>query len=170
MQWTEEEFNRVAPNTRLSTRTLNACRAVLVDGRPGKEVSEDLKIVHPQISRGIRVLEKAAAELSEAAKIIGTTQETLKAYAVQEARLSLGEGVAVRDAQPGGVYEGPPVLKTPGFLVQKVGRDAVIHDLGKLEYSPNMNAWRLEVIYPKDGRLASVAEKQPEQSRGGRGR
>lgn len=167
--WTEDEFQRTALSTKLSERTLAACRDVLVDGLSGVEAGLRHQILPAQISRGLKGLRERRAEMSESVELMKDSSEAMKAYAIQEARVAAPGFAGVEDAEPGRQYEGPGVMKTPGYFVQRVGTSLVIHDLGKLQQSPNMNA-RLEIAYPRDGGLASVKEKALDHGKGGVGR
>lgn len=164
--WTEDAFQRTAISTKLSNRTLAACHDVLVDGLSGVEAGLLHHILPPQISRGLKVLRDRQAEMMENVGLMKDSKMELKSYAVQEARGIAGGDLVVEDAEPGRRYEGPGIVKTLGFMVQRVGRVGVIHDLGKLQQLPNMNA-QLEIEYPKDGGLALVNEKLPDRGRNG---
>jgi hypothetical protein len=61
--WTDAEFQRVALDTRLSKRTLAACRSVLVDGMTGVEAGELHSMVPAQISRGLGPMRDRRDEL-----------------------------------------------------------------------------------------------------------
>lgn len=164
--WTDDEFQRSAINTRLSNRTLAACRDVLVNGLSGVEAGTIHQVMPPQISRALKLLREQQAEIIASGKVLIASKEVLKSSVVQEARSVAGEDLVIEDAMPGRLYEGPGIVKKDGFVVQRVGLVGIIHDLGKLQQSPNMNA-RLSIAYPKDGGLASVNEVVPERSRGG---
>ena len=54
--WTESEFERVAGVTGLSTRSLMACKAVLVDGLSFADAAVKHKLYVSQITRGLKEL------------------------------------------------------------------------------------------------------------------
>lgn len=156
--WTEDDFQRIALSTRLSTRTVAACRAILVDGVSGVEAGALHKMHPAQISRALGVLRDRQEELVESAKTLQSESALLKYTAVQVAKNIVGAGLEIADAEPGKTYEGQVIVNTHGFLVQKVGRIGVIHDLGKLEARPTLNAV-LEIKYPQNGGKAAITDK-----------
>jgi hypothetical protein len=177
-QWSASVFDKVAEQTQLGPRTREACRRVLVNGEKGVEVAKDMGILSAQISRGVSGLRRQLVELGDLStqhyeQAVGAHRvetDTSRDMAVRKARDLVGESLVVKDALPGQVYIGKPLIKTPHHVVQSTGREAVIHELAKLERAPNMNFPMLEVKYPADGRLASVQETAPGQERGGRSR
>jgi hypothetical protein len=154
-RWTESEFQRVAMGTKLSGRTLAACSSVLVDGMSGIDAAAQHKMTTPQISRGIGVLRDQREQIVTDAKVLRLDDVILKYAAEKAAKNLLGPGLAIGDALPGKAYEGPMIVNTPGFMVQKVGRGGVMHDLGKFEQMPVINI-PLVIAYPKDGGKAVV--------------
>lgn len=178
--WSESVFDQVAKQTQLGPRTLEACRRVLVNGEKGVDVAKDMDILSAQISRGVSGLRRQLASLGDLSAAgqnyelaVGAHRvetDTSRDLAVSKARELVGEDLVIRDAVPGQTYIGKPLIKTSHHVVQSTGREAVIHDLAKLERAPNMTFPMLEVRYPADGRLASVQETAPGQERGGRGR
>lgn len=181
MSWTNTVFDKVAEQSNLGPRTLEACRRVLVEGEVQIDVGRDMGMLSAQISRGVSGLRQRLAKMGDlsvpgleynqavGAHLVET--ETSRDFAVRRVREMEGVDMVVRDAQPGQLYVGKPLFKTPLHLVQiSSPGEAVIHDLAKLERVPNMNFPLLEVNYPANGGLASVVEVAPGQERGGRGR
>lgn len=154
-RWTESEFQRVAMNTKLANRTVLACMDVLVDGMSNIDAAAKHKMDPPQISRGIGVLNDKRKKMVMDAQVLEHDDVILKYAAEQAAKNLLGPGLAIGDAVPGKVYEGPVAVITPGFMVQKVGRGGVMHDLGNFEKVPAINI-PLVISYPKDGGRAVV--------------
>ena len=69
-------------------------------------------------------------------------------------------------AQPGQLYEGPIIVQSKGYLVQKVGRTGVLHDLARFTTIPPLNE-NLQIAYALDGGMARVgAAPAPEKSKG----
>lgn len=163
--WTEAEFQRVAIRTRLSDRTLAACKEVLVDGISGIDAAAKHKTFPAQISRAIGVLREKQAGMLESAQALQSGEELLKLTAAQVAKNILGHDLFVKDAVPGQTYEGPVIVNTHGFAVQKVGRSGVLHDLGKLLNAPPINV-SLSIAYPARGGKAVVTEKSQSKAQG----
>lgn len=136
--WSEEEFQRVAIASKMSQRTQEACKRVLVGGEEGFEVAKELGILPGQISRGVRTLKDRHEEQVKMVQQMRDSVESLKAYAVEQAKLLVRGDWGVKDAAPGMRYEGQAIMRTPGFVVQKVERDLIVHDLGRLQDMPDM--------------------------------
>lgn len=163
--WTDPEFQRSALGTRLSDRTLAACRAVLVDGLSGVEAAAAHKMFPAQISRALGVLRDKQAEMINSAKTRKDDGALLKFTAEQIAKGMVGDGLEIVDAKPGKTYEGPVIVNTHGFLVQKVGRRGVIHDLGEFDKMPPANV-PLSITYPAGKGKAHVNEMSTAPERG----
>lgn len=164
--WTEEEFQRIAGTTKLSARTLLGCHDVLVDGMAGVDVAALHGLFPAQISRGIAGLREKQAKLEEIEQVKLQAKEAEKSFAVEAARVAVGKNLKVEDAEPGWSYEGAGIVQVGGFLVQKVGRIGVVHDLGKLQLVPKMNV-SVTIEYPHDGKLAVVSEVKVQAERSG---
>ena len=52
-KWSEAEFDRYAIGTKITERTLDACRDVLVNQVPGVEAARTRKLFPGQVSRAI---------------------------------------------------------------------------------------------------------------------
>lgn len=160
--WTEPEFQRIALGTKLmerrSERTLAACREVLVEGVSGVDAAARHKMFPAQISRALGVLRDKQADMVKSAEALKSDGALLKFTAAQVAKSMVGDGLVIEDAEPGKAYEGPVIVNTHGFVVQKVGRGGVIHDLGKLERMPPLNV-SLSIVYLKNDEKAVVTEK-----------
>lgn len=150
-QWTDIEFERISISTKLSDRTLAACRDVLIEGMTGKEAAERHKMFPAQISRALGVLRDRREEVRTP-----TDKEQYdfkKLLAIRAARELMGESIEVNEPRDGLVYTGPVILNTHGFVVQKVGRSAVIHELSKLQGLPEVKG-DVEIHYPTNGMQA----------------
>lgn len=163
--WTESEFQRVALTTKLSERTLAACRDVLIEGASGIDAAATHKMFPAQISRAIGVLRDKQASMIESAKTMNEGAHLLKFTAAQAAKKIVGPGLAINDAELGKIYVGQVIVITHGFVVQKVGQSGVMHDLGNLEKMPPLNV-SLTITYPKYSDKASVKETLPDVGRG----
>ncbi len=161
--WTEEEYQRTANSTKLSKKTVAACRSVLVDGLSNTEAATLHGVMTQHISRSLKALRDRQAEMVKTVESMSVSRDTLRAYALQEAKaVAVAAGRwEVEDAQPGRSYEGPVIMQTPGFMVQRMVRTLVIHDLGKFREPPNISD-NLKIDYPEDGGLAVVSENKPE--------
>lgn len=154
--WAESEFQRVALSTKLSERTLAACHDVLVDGLSGVDAAARHKMFPAQISRSIGKLKDMQLSMVETAEAVLDEVTLLKYTAHQVAKTLMGEA-AVMDAQPGQSYDGWILASTPGFLIQKVGRVGVVHDLGNIEEMPKPNSATV-ISYPENGMKAVLSD------------
>jgi len=162
--WTEDEFNQVSKLTQLSNRTLGACKDVLVNGLSGVEAAAKYSILPAQVSRGLKGLRERQEKFNEIVEKRLIQKDILKSNVVQKARSMLGAKLVVKDTEAGCTYVGPTVFKQDGFLLQRVGKTGIVHDLGKLTVVPKIDAnWTIE--YPRDGGLASVKETPLEPAR-----
>lgn len=162
-RWSEEDFLRVAHSTKLNARTLAACHEVLVGGVPGVEVAARLQIFPAQISRGVGILKSKHHEMIESAGALMVDKNLLKYTMVQIAKCMVGEKFSVSDAEVGRTYTGPIILNTHGFLVQKVGKHGVAHDLGQFDKIPPLNAL-LSITYPENGARPSFSDVSTDPS------
>lgn len=155
--WTEHEFRRVAITTRISPRTLEACKAVLVDGVSGQQAASTHKMFASQLSRALTSLREKRAENLKSAAVRENAEELQEFVAAEVGRALYGRDFQSMIAEPGQTYEGPIVAQTSAFLVQKVGRSGVLHDLGKFESIPQLNI-DLQIAYGEKGDRAVVSE------------
>ena len=155
--WTETELIRVARHTKLATRTLDACREFLIDGITGVEAADKYKIFPATLSRGVRTLEEKRVEMVKSASSNLSDVSLIKFATGMRAKELFGASLNIVDAQPGKTYQGEVVLIDQGFLVQKVGRNGVVHDVGALIAVPALNS-RMLISYPKSIGLATVAQ------------
>ena len=161
--WPENEFQRIALSTKLSARTVAACRDVLVADVAGVDAALTHQMFPAQISRALKVLRDRRAEMSRSAETLKDEGALLKYTAAKVAKSVAGEGLSISDAQPGRSYDGKVIVITHGFMVQQAGRSGVMHDLGNLDKSPTLNT-SLTISYPLDGGRAMVNEnKLPEK-------
>lgn len=166
--WTEIEFERIAMSTKISDRTRAACREVLVEGATGKDAAERHGVLPPQISRALGILRSRREEVMTPSD--KHEYEAKKENAMRFAQQLLGEAVKIEEPKPGQTYSGPVVVNTDGFVVQKVGRKAVIHELSRLQNLAKVTG-DVEVKYPKTGiESAQVKSNAVEQGSKGRGR
>lgn len=156
--WTEELFKQVAQSTKLSEGVKLACHDVLVDGFETKEAAERHGKLSPAVSRGLSTLRTKLKEIEQAAMSIRDLRESLKVSAINMARGLTGESLKVIDAKPGHSYQGKVLCRNEGYLVQNIGRDAVIHDVGKLEKIPGSHENLVEISYKTPDGMASVVE------------
>lgn len=172
--WTEDRFDQAARQISLSKRTLEACRDVLVGGKTGAEVGRDRGMFPSQISRSVNKLRDVdhallnnpvVDEVISKAEALQKAKEVIKAEMVFKAREVMGSDLVVEDPKPGHRYEGIGIVADSSFFVQKVGRKAIIHDLGRLKESPGgLDA--VTIDYPRGSGLASVSKIAVDQSRG----
>ncbi len=155
--WTQSEFDRYAFGTKLSDRSLAACKEVLVDGVAGVEAAARHKIFPAQVSRSIALLRNKQAEMLLSAESLKDENALLKYTAAQVAKTMVGASLKIEDAEPGKTYEGPMIVSTHGFVVQKTGRGAAIHDLGNLPRLPEPNV-PVSITYPRNGEKATVTD------------
>lgn len=155
--WPDTEFQRVGMNTKLSRRTLDACRDVLVDGISGVDAANRHQMAPAQISRALGVLREKKEDISKSAALFRNEDEVFKYVIAQTAKNIAGENLIIVDAQPGQAYQGKIIVSAHGFAVQQIGRSAVMHNLGQLEKIPTLNAM-LAIAYPREGGLASVSD------------
>ena len=155
-RWTDEEFRRVAPNTRIKDRTLDACKDVLVDGMSGIDAAQKHKMFPAQISRAITTLRGKQAEMIAFPVVRKESAELNQLVAAETAKALLGQGFESRVAQPGQTYKGPLVIQAAGYLVQNVGRGGVLHDVANFELIPALKE-EVRISYGKDGGMAQVS-------------
>lgn len=159
-QWSDAEFQRIARNTRLSARTLEACRDVMVTGVPGAEAARTHKMFHAQISRSVKTLrDTQQAMVNSAVEIAIDNDALLKFTVIQIAKKMMGEKFEVRTAAPGETYEGPVLNNSHGFLIQQVGRSGVMHDVGVFSANPPLNI-PLKIVYSVDGLKATATKSE----------
>ena len=156
MLWNDTDFQRAANSTKLSDRTIEACRDVLVNGLSGIEAGDKHNVVPAQISRALKTIRDQAINTSDFVKNMIDSTDAMKAYAISEAKVEF-PALEVVDIKLDKTYSGPIVMKTPGYVVQRDGRTLVAHDIGKLERSPSMSN-ELHITYPKDGGKAAVVD------------
>lgn len=154
-RWTEDEFRRVARVTRISERTLDACKDVLVDGMTGIAAAEKHKIFAAQISRAITTLRDKQTKMIEFASASKESDEMLQYLATEVAKALHGQDFQCSLAKPGQAYEGPVVVQSKGYLVQKVGLSGVLHDVARFSALPALHE-NLRIVYDKEGGLAQV--------------
>lgn len=179
MRMSAEIFDQVLrQQTRLSERTLEAARAVLVDGATQSHAAREMGMQRQAVQRGVaRVLEVAEAiglpvmtGLQMVSPLLVQQVERAanasRVAVINSAREAFGDGVEIQDARPGCKYEGRVELRTPQHIIQNTGPASfVVHDLTKLERVPQIGAGLIATIrYPDDG-MASVVEKEPSMSR-----
>ncbi len=157
-QWAEVEFERVSRGTRLSDRTLVACREVLVDGKSQGLVAREHNMFPAQISRSLATLRDKQEEMKVEAKAFIKTQLTLKVAAEVLARKIMGEGAQLFAPEAGQEFEGQIVAVDHGYAIQKIGRCAALHDVGRLPESPKVGD-NILVNYPRDGARPTMEDR-----------
>lgn len=161
----EIEFNQVAGKTRLSNKSREAARLVLVEGKRQVDVCQETGILPSQLSRVLAVLgrenEKTVSAQSSSDNVLAVS----RAEAVKEVRDSLGDDILVRNAPENGQSIGKVLLKTAYHLVQDLGREEVmIHELSKIDRLPTVGS-SVELIY-KNG-FAESKQRTLEKQRDG---
>lgn len=155
--WSESEFKRVAHGTRLTESSLEACRQVLVFGEANGVAARNNKMFPSQVSRSLGILRNKQAEMVQGAKALLEDGVALKLAAESVAISLLGDGALVFEPSAGQNYEGPVLAVQHGFVIQKLGRFAALHDLGKFVEQPRVGSM-LSISYPRDGGLPSVTD------------
>lgn len=164
-RWTEDEFRRIALDTRISERTLDACRDVLVGGMLGVDAANKHKMFPSQISRALTTLREKHAEVIEISSVSKESDEMLQYVASEVAKALQGKDFQCVLAEAGQTYDGQVIAQSKGYLVQKVGRVGVLHDLARFSKLPPLNE-DLRIAYGKAGGLAKVWALLPQQERG----
>lgn len=161
-RWTELELQRVAHETRIADRTLDACRDVLVNGMSGSEAARKHQMFQSHLSRALKNLKDKQAEfgsLAAAAEASRDSREAstgvLRHMAQEIAKGVLGPGFSTSMAEPGRTYSGPVVVSTNGYIVQKVGRSGILHDKGSFDAVPELGD-HVEIEYPVEPGRAKV--------------
>ena len=158
-RWSEDELRRVASQTRVSERTLDACRDVLVEGMSGVAAAEKHKMFAAQISRALTTLRDKQTEMGNGVPV-GKNSVNIDQYiATEVARALMGQEFECSVAQPGRTYEGTMLAQSKGYFVQKVGRTGVLHPIAAFEQVPAMHQ-PLTVAYDRDGGKAKVSVGQ----------
>lgn len=153
--WTEEEFQRVAQLTRISERTLEACKDVLVNGMRQYAAAEKHKMFDPQVARAITILRTKQAELVDISAVEQDSAQMAQLVAAGTAKALFGPNFNSRLAQPGQSYTGLAAFESSGFLLQMVGSGGILHDLTKLAERPAPKS-KVCITYDKKGGLARV--------------
>lgn len=156
MLWNDTDFQRVVNSTKLSNRTIEACRDVLVNGMSGVDAADKHSVFPGQISRALKAIREQSVNTTDFVKSMIDSTDAMKAYAISEAKVEF-PALEVVNIELDKTYSGPIVMKTPGYVVQRDGRSLVVHDIGKLERSPGMNN-DLDITYPEGGGKASVVD------------
>ncbi|MGC0153549.1 KfrB domain-containing protein [Chromobacterium vaccinii] len=174
-----DELNHVTKDLRLSSRTVEAVRRVLVDGEKQVNVARDMDMDRQQVNRAVKRVHDKQREmglldsdpLAISAQVTAVEREMDASYtlAVKKARELKGDSASIRMAEPGHFYIGKGVVRTPQHLVQEVGRnELVVHENRNLERIPSMGSGAvLEIRYSNGRQTASVAEKEQVKIRGG---
>lgn len=163
--WTEDEFRRVALDTRISERTLDACKDVLIEGMTGADAADKHKMFASQISRAVATLRDKRAHMVEIASVGKGSDEMLQYVATQVAKALQGKDFQCVLAEPGQKYDGQVIAQSKGYLVQKVGRTGVLHDTARFNKLPPLNE-DLRIAYGKAGGMAKVWLLVPAQEKG----
>lgn len=164
-RWNENEFRRVAQTTRISTRTLDACKDVLVDGMSGTAAAEKHRMFPAHVSRALTTLRDKQADLMKFATVRKDSDEMLQYMASEVAKHLYGQDFESKLAQPGQTYEGPIVVRGKGYLVQKVGRGGILHDIAHFDHIPPLQQ-DLRIDYDSLGQPTKVAPLDaPEKTR-----
>lgn len=169
--WSEEDFHRVALRTRISDRNLDACRDVLVEGMTPTDAATKHKIFISALSRATGTLREKREQLQHEAlkQELEQSRDVMRLTAIQVAKNIVGADFNVKDAEAGRTYEGPVVVNTHGFVVQKVGRTGVLYDLDKFQDAPP-HGRSVTISVPENGGFLSLVapglEKGPSKGVG----
>lgn len=153
--WTEDEFRRAALGTRISERTLEACKDVLIEGMSGIDAADKHRIFASAISRAVTTLREKHSHIVEFAAVSEKADEMLQYAATKVAKARLGDDFECTVAEPGQTYEGQVIAQSKGYIVQKVGRSGVLHDVARFSELPPFNR-NLQIAYDQAGGLAKV--------------
>ena len=154
-----QEFEKLARQTLLGERSLQAARMVLVEGMRQSDVCRETGILAQQLSRALKVLEREATE---------NPLVVSRALAVKQLRDLKGDDAVVKTPRANELTVGRIVLKTDHHLVQAIGKDHyMLHQLSCLERVPAVGK-RVELRY-RDG-MASIVESGRELDRSREGR
>lgn len=156
MLWNDTDFQRAVNSTKLSEKTIETCRDVLVNGLSGVEAGDKHNVFPAQISRALKLIREQAINAPDIVKSMIDSSSAMKSYAISEAKVDY-PSLEVAEIELDKTYSGPVVMKAPGYVVQRSGRSLVAHDISKLERSPSMSS-DLAITYPKNGALASVVD------------
>lgn len=154
----------MALNTRISDRILDACKDVLVEGMSGVDAAEKHQVFASQISRALTNLRDKHAKVMESASVSKDADVMQQYIATELARTLVGKDFQCALAQPGQTYDGPLVGQTAVYVVQKVGRQGVLHDLARFSVHPPLQQ-NLRIAYDKGSNQATVGPA-PEQAKG----
>ena len=163
--WSEVEFQRIVAGTEFNDRTLAACHDVLVEGYPNKDAALRNGMFPGHSSRSVNKLRDRQAELIKTAMELSSVNSLYKFTAKQVALNLMPFGSYIVDAEPGYSYEGPIIGLSPGFVIQKVGTRAFLHEEGKLDAMPKSRGIHT-ITFSAAGDKATVVEKAVEVSVG----
>jgi hypothetical protein len=138
--WTEDEFRRAATGTRLSPRSIEACRDVLVEGMTGIAAAARHQMLPAQLSRALGTLRERQADFERLATGRAKSGEMEVFTASEVGRAIYGPGFQSSLPDPHTTYEGPVVGCTPVYLIQKVGRTGILHPLSRLGEVPAVHS------------------------------
>lgn len=157
-RWTEEEFQRVAISTKLSSRTLAACRDVMVNGLSGVDAGRVHDVLPAQISRATSSLRAKHEDIEKGGSLLKSHVNNMKSYAIDYAKKLATGNYVVAEPVAGERYDGSILIAIPGFIIQKVTEPIhklVVHDLGRLDVAPDSRK-PVSIDYPHDGGTAKV--------------
>lgn len=164
----EIEFNQIAGRTRLSTKSREAARLVLVEGKRQVDVCQEVGIVASQLSRALAGISRESESHKSEQVESDNPLAVSRSVAAKMARDRLGEGISVRYAKENGLSIGVVLFKTEFHLVQDLGRNEVmIHELSKIVRLPQDGS-SVELVY-KNG-IAESKQRNLEKQRDGVGR
>lgn len=137
----ELEFQQAVGKTRLTDRTSDAVRRVLVGCERQVDVAEDTGILKQQLSRAVGVVEreweKIREQMAGAHHMRLSQVDASRAEIIKNVRGMLGDQILVRNAPENGLCEGKVLLKNGYHLVQDLLKGQVmVHELAKMERVP----------------------------------
>lgn len=158
--WSDTDFMQVALGSKMDQRLMAACRDILVAGLSPADAATKHQMFMSAIDRATGTLRETQDRQIDPAVPDLATREFMKLTAIQAARNIVGQAFPVREAKPGGLYLGPVITNTQGFVVQKTGRSCVIYDLDQFQDPPRMG----ETLYIEVPVLGGPLFVKPDRS------
>jgi len=118
-----------------------------------------------QVSRALTALREKHAASMEVETGRENDAELQARIARYVGKAVMGQGFKSSPAEIGKIYDGPVIAQTAGYLVQKVGRHGVLHDLAKLANVPALNQ-EVTIVYPENGDKATCVPTQRVEKQG----
>lgn len=168
----EAEFDEVVKGTRLSSKSREAARRVLVHGNKQVDAGNEYGLSKQRMTQIIDTIEQAAEKYradkamapSADANALLALMDASYAVAVQDARAKLGDHIAVVRPTSDFRSTGEVVARSAYHLAQSIGRDKVlVHDAAKLDIVPSVG--RVVTVQYKAG-LGVVSDRTADRQQG----